>query len=319
MASSDPFQDRPKGYPKLAARTEVQPELAIYRRFGALNAQNLLYYQAELVDIEEKLMTQQVKDSQDTTGAKQKYSSNWFRLKVSATDGDTKQLDLVTRMREILKEYSQYNLCIQQELCSLFNVDHALIQQSFILNYPKPADWDLHFIQDFLQSNEMGPLALIGKDAEVWGSYSERHSHSADLVTLKPRVKQDTFSVWAAETGTRFARYMKPSPVHGVVGFEDTVVYRITYWITSILASLILILSIVVLYLVHSMPVRLGTIAAFNILVSICLMGLTNAKRTEVFAITAAYVLRSTVSDQWTDISSVAAVQVVFVGTDKSS
>jgi hypothetical protein len=79
--------------------------------------------------------------------------------------------------------------------------------------------------------------------------------------------------------------------VHGVVGYEDTTIYRITYWITSILASLILIISIVVLYLVHSMPARLGTIAGFNILVSICLMALTNAKRAEIFAITAAYVL----------------------------
>jgi hypothetical protein len=112
MASSDPFHDKPKGYPKLAARTEVQPELAIYRRFGALNAQNLLYYQAELVDLEEKLIVQQVQDSQDAKGDKQRYASNWFRLKVSAKDGDTKQLDLVTRMRETLKDYSKYSLCI---------------------------------------------------------------------------------------------------------------------------------------------------------------------------------------------------------------
>jgi hypothetical protein len=282
MASSDPFHDRPKGYPKLAARTEVQPELAIYRRFGALNAQSLLYYQAELVDIEEKLIAQQ----------EQEYASNWFRLKDSAIDGDMKQLNLVVRMREILKDYSKLAQATRKRCTTyLFCIDHALIQQSFILNYPKPADWDLHFIQDYLQSDEMGPLALLGEDAGVWGSYSERHSYKPDLVTLKPRVKKDTFSVWAAENGTRFARFMKPSPVHGVVGYEDTTIYRITYWITSILASLILILSIVVLYLVHSMPARLGTIAAFNILVSICLMALTNAKRTEVFAITAAYVL----------------------------
>jgi hypothetical protein len=36
------------------------------------------------------------------------------------------------------------------------------------------------------------------------------------------------------------------------------------------------------------MPGRLGIIAVFNVLVSICLMGLANAKRAEVFAITAA-------------------------------
>jgi hypothetical protein len=39
---------------------------------------------------------------------------------------------------------------------------------------------------------------------------------------------------------------------------------------------------------VHSMPARFATIAAFNVLLSVCLMGLAGAKRAEVFAITAA-------------------------------
>jgi hypothetical protein len=108
MASLDPFRHITIGYPKLAARIEVQPELSIYRRFGALNAQNLLYYQAELVDIEEKLRAQQVQDDNDATGEKSLYAKTWFRLKDSAVDGDTKQLDLVTCMRETLKEYSKY-------------------------------------------------------------------------------------------------------------------------------------------------------------------------------------------------------------------
>lgn len=292
MAFSDPFHDRPIGYPKLAARTEVQPEIAIYRRFGALNAQNLLYYQAELVDLEEKLIEQQIKDNKDAKGAKKKYATTWYRLKSSAVDGDTKQLDLVMKLRETLKEYSKHDLCKEKLLLAYsFNLDHALIQQSVILNYPKPGKWDLHYIQEYLQSDEMGPLALLGEDAVVWGSMSNRNSYKSDLVALKPRVKKDTFSVWAAENGIRFARFMKPSPVHGVVGYEDTTIFRITYWITSIIASLILIASIIVVYLVHSTPARLGTIAGFNVLVSICLMGFTNAKRSEVFAITAAYVL----------------------------
>lgn len=72
---------------------------------------------------------------------------------------------------------------------------------------------------------------------------------------------------------------------------------------TSILASVIPIASIAVLYYVQSMPARFAIIAAFNILVSVCLSGFTNAKRSEVFAVTAAF----------------AAVQVVFVGTDKNA
>lgn len=79
-----------------------------------------------------------------------------------------------------------------------------------------------------------------------------------------------------------------PSPTPGVVGHEDKLVYRVTYWITSIVASLVPIASIAILYCVQSMPARLGVIAAFNVLVSVCLMGLANARRADVFAITAA-------------------------------
>lgn len=39
------------------------------------------------------------------------------------------------------------------------------------------------------------------------------------------------------------------------------------------------------------MSSRLGIIAAFNVLVSVCLIAFTDAKRDQVFAINAAYVL----------------------------
>jgi hypothetical protein len=107
MTPVDPFRHITIGYPKLAARTEVQPELAIYCRFGALNAQNVLYFQAELVDLEEKLRAQQIKDDSDPRGKKSSYAKTWFRLKDSAVDGDTEQLNLVMKIRETLREYSK--------------------------------------------------------------------------------------------------------------------------------------------------------------------------------------------------------------------
>jgi hypothetical protein len=172
--------------------------------------------------------------------------------------------------------------------------DTALIQQHTIHSYHKPSKWDMEYLQDYLQTDAMGPLALTGSDAEVWGSMEYRKSYKPDLIAVSPRAKKDPFSKWAAENTLvnlfrcGCARYMKPSRVHGVVGYEDSTIYRITYWITSILASLIPIASIVALYYVRSMPAKLATIAAFNVLVSVCLMGLANAKRAEVFAITAA-------------------------------
>jgi hypothetical protein len=109
MASRDPFPHIVKGYPKLAAKMEIQPEASIYRRFGALNAQNLLYFQAELTFLERQLREQQWQDHQDqNTGSKSLYAVNWYRLDDSEVDGDTDQLELVLRIRERLKEYSKY-------------------------------------------------------------------------------------------------------------------------------------------------------------------------------------------------------------------
>jgi hypothetical protein len=43
------------GYTKLASVMGKNPELAIFRRFSALNAKNLLYLQAEHVNLEARL------------------------------------------------------------------------------------------------------------------------------------------------------------------------------------------------------------------------------------------------------------------------
>jgi hypothetical protein len=169
-----------------------------------------------------------------------------------------------------------------------------VIQQAKMLKYSEPTSWDIQHLQDYLGSKDMGERAMVGADSLIWGLKSQNIPHKPDLIALRPRAKKDAFSKWAAES-TIFNifkcgchRFMKPSQVHGAIGYEDTTIYRITYWFTSILASLIPIASIIVLYRVQSMPARLGIIAAFNVLLSVCLMGFASAKRSEVFAITAA-------------------------------
>lgn len=146
-------------------------------------------------------------------------------------------------------------------------------------------------MQNFLQNEDAMGVPFSGPDAFIWGSVQERKRHSRDLITLCPRQKEDPFSSWVAEKViTKLfccLRFKKPSRKHGVIGYYDSKVLKITYWITSILASLVPILSIIVLYSIHSMPKRLGMIAAFNVLISICLVAFTSAKRVEVFAVAA--------------------------------
>ena len=52
-----------EGYPKLAGYITSLPEVAIFRRFGAMNARNLLYLQAELTDLEAALLQTERRDN----------------------------------------------------------------------------------------------------------------------------------------------------------------------------------------------------------------------------------------------------------------
>ncbi|KAF2186251.1 hypothetical protein K469DRAFT_706921 [Zopfia rhizophila CBS 207.26] len=289
--SDDPLGGLVTGYPKLAGQMGRLPETAMFRTFASLNARNLLYLQAELIALEKKLIEREAADSNDEKGMKSQYALDWFWLSQSQDDGETEQLDLIMKLRRKLKEYNE-----------------ALIQASTVANLQEPDKWDLNYMQRFLATKEMGSLALIGDDATTWGSITNPNGFSPDLIALRPRQNEDAFSKWVAENAVvnlfrcGCARFKKASRVHGAVGFEDSTIFRITSWITSIAASLIPIGSIVVLYYVNSMLARLGIIAAFNLLISACLSTCTNAKRAEVFGVTAAF----------------AAVQVVFVGTDKT-
>jgi hypothetical protein len=107
MASNDPLQHLVIGYPKLAGQMEIQPETAIFRRFGALNARNLLYLQAEIMTLEKQLCEREVMDNGDEKGMKSQYALDWFWLSQSADDGDIEQLRLILKIRELLKEYSK--------------------------------------------------------------------------------------------------------------------------------------------------------------------------------------------------------------------
>lgn len=93
----------------------------MFRRFGALNARNLLYLQNDLVMLEQELKLVEAEDSKSNEGKKERYSWNSYWLSNSdesindqLRDGDTRQRDLVLRMRSLLAEYSTL-LCCQKD------------------------------------------------------------------------------------------------------------------------------------------------------------------------------------------------------------
>ena len=89
------------GYPSLASLMAKHPYLTIFKRFRALIARDLLYYQAELTDLEVSLHHQDLESRNGDTG--RVLSQNQWKYLVR----NTQQFDTVLKMRTCLKEYSE--------------------------------------------------------------------------------------------------------------------------------------------------------------------------------------------------------------------
>lgn len=102
----------PAGYSRLASLMGAHPETAIVRRFGSLNALNLLYLQAELTDLENGLHKQAKEDTESGHFERSIYARDWQTLSesVMAEDGNPEQWNLMLRVRDKLSEYSEYHV-----------------------------------------------------------------------------------------------------------------------------------------------------------------------------------------------------------------
>jgi hypothetical protein len=101
----------PRGYPQVATFMGDHPELAMVRRFRGLNARNLLYLQAELVQIEKELLQCERDDANNKVDPYKSYYRLDYKILAEQQLGDT-QHDLILKMRAKLKEYSMSLECI---------------------------------------------------------------------------------------------------------------------------------------------------------------------------------------------------------------
>jgi hypothetical protein len=90
------------GYPSIARKMGEFPDLAAFRRFRALNAKNLLYYQAELIVLELKLHQEEIEGNR-LHPDKAYGLTDWRFLKLA----NEQQWETVKEIRTLLKEYSR--------------------------------------------------------------------------------------------------------------------------------------------------------------------------------------------------------------------
>lgn len=275
-----------EGYAKLASLMGAHPEVLFLRRFGALGAQNLLYLQAELVQLEHEFRECSRENERSNDRDRANFSKEWFTL-AHANGGHERQWDIMLQIRKKLKEYGD-----------------ALLQQSLLQQLKQPNPTALEFLQHWMKRPDMGCVYLYGRDSNIW-----EKPDLLDLVALKPQQSEGLFSSWLADhflqkyhqtIGKYFRKPYATDSFANTVHYSQEGLQRVAGLIAMSIASILPIAAITVLYAVDSMPVRLAIIATFTVLFIIALGTLTKARFIDIFVATTAF----------------AAVQVVFISNN---
>ena len=267
--------------------------MACFRRFGTLNAENLLFLQAEISHLEDRL--KQIRAEEERTDNEKGMISqrSWFELSQPDENGEyCEQWELMQDIRDKLKEYNEFVLQYKQ-MCALQN----------------PTRHDLHRLREWLVRPECGDNFLGGIEREILHEDARLdvdQERASDLVTMsREAVEHDFFSRWLSDQvldkfHSLIGRRLK-HPVDeeaGIYHYRKMHLRAVSHLVGVVLASVIPAASIFTLYYIQSPVNRLICLLGYSALFSVCLALFTSARRVEIFAATAAF----------------ASVQVVFVG-----
>ncbi|KAL4951070.1 hypothetical protein BDW69DRAFT_196737 [Aspergillus filifer] len=269
-------------YDSLASLMASDKGLSIFRSFKRLNAKNLSYYQAEIVNAEAQLQELIDEDRDSNDVYREKYHASVRHLKEWEEDPPAPQWKKFLELRALLEKYNT-----------------ALLQHAEILRLKEPHVNDREVLRAWLDERSYW---LNGEEHDQW--FGKREQNTEDLITLAGRYENvDPFTKWWIQTvipayHARFGyRDSVPDPEMGTVYYDDEKIKRWTRFVSTIVSSVIPATSMIALYLVKNMIVRLVLIIIYNIAFSVILGFLTKARRVEVFAASTAF----------------AAVQVAFI------
>lgn len=106
-----------EGYRSVACFLNEKGVIPSFRQFGTLNIQNLLYMQAELVQLEAELQCIAREDAQSDDPDRQNFRYSHLKLQKSLEegDGDDIQWRKILEIREKLENYSMHNYLASSE------------------------------------------------------------------------------------------------------------------------------------------------------------------------------------------------------------
>ncbi|KAF2234499.1 hypothetical protein EV356DRAFT_152962 [Viridothelium virens] len=288
--------DNVKGYPKLSVLFGKFPHVACYRKFSSLAHRILLYDQARITYLESYLHELEKADSVSQDDNRRRYAMDWTYLEGLHGEGQGMQRYLVGKIRAALSEY--YDL---------------LLKHKAVTAIPQPLDCDRRFLQEWLVHQDGNDVSLQGRDAAAYGTMENPESFAEDLAVGMARADAGPFLNWIVDSFTSFfhrqiverfprLKIKQMASQDNVIAYNGSTVRIASVFATSI-PSLILCSSIAILYSVNSTPKRLGLLACFCIIYSICLGYFSRPQGGEIFS----------------SVTTYAALAVVFVAASLPS
>jgi hypothetical protein len=293
------------GYEKITSLLGNDEDLAMYRRFRSLGTKTLLYMQAELLHLEEKLKNQVKRDLESSESKERDFDVYWKTLDEAPDNGlSLWQKETVQAIKLKLTEY-----CETQSLLDVDRIANSCCTDEFLLltakvkGLSKPLGCDYRYFNQWLDRPIEGTKFLKGIEARAW-----LPKYESDLI----------LSTWQPGQKDSFAQFMIDQILpwyHRLIGvlcqkptsnedMPDTWHYKKKSFVVlgdiicMLLSTLIPTVSILVLYSQKSNTARLIVITAMSFVCSAIMMFVVRGRRVDVFAATTAF----------------AAVQVFFLG-----
>jgi len=289
------------GYPALARwiSCDSDSEPFVFRKFARLSARHILHLQAKLITLEHEIdrLDEAAKTSSDPEArqASRRYET-LIKYKDDETRKEKERIKKLEDLGDLLKEYRKY-FFYEEGFEKAYDIDETLLRQTQICDLKPPSTRVLSTYRSYLEGTgiradglETLPL-LSGRAKDFLSPETE-----GDLIALKTPTEQDFLSRylqdhWAFQT-RQPAELLDRTTI-----YKNSHVVRTVAAISMIMAAILLISAILSLHVVTSDKAKLGLVAMYTVVFALSVALLTNAKRAEVFAATAAY----------------AAVLVVFV------
>ncbi|KAH6677381.1 hypothetical protein B0J14DRAFT_584138 [Halenospora varia] len=282
-------QPKLRGFALLTSKIALDRDktTTIYRRFDELSATNLVFYEAELAELEEQLKDI---DEEDSRIREDEFDSqkDWLEFERKAGEGmevERRRMELVIKIRDRIEKYHT-----------------ALAAHQVLLNSPPPSSSTVKAMRSWFFNNTSNTSTK--PVPRLWGASSNLYSNPSDLVALRVPANQDRLSLFIQNNFSLLFRITSPSSHDGHTAYisETSLSYFVAI-LSTILAALLLLGAIISLYIVKNEKALLGMLSGWTVLFAACVGLLTNARRDQIFGATAAY----------------AAVLVVFVSGNLGS